>query len=289
MEYSSFTVAQLKDKISDKDDFNTVMGCSLSSARKAKLVEYLNKKDGNTTSTTSLPKSPSEPDLSKYISNKPFDPTPPKLDKTFVPDQVKLEKIRDTIPQPPEPQLPQLDQELTRDLDDDDVHKLGNILSDEVTESVGYTYDETCETKCKKYATLYPNIKPILSSPDFKSSEEKLKYIEQYLNSTRMNANITNYLFIGSTFIERNEAVNKYIKLKGYTKQLAMRRTELETYIEELKIKYMDEVGQYLDMPVEARIGLLFAETALTVHLTNSQNQLKTELQMKAQAENIKK
>ena len=289
MDYNTCTVAQLKDKITDKDDFLAVMGISMSSARKAKLVEYLNKRDGVTQPTQTLTKSPSEPDLARYISNKPFDPTPPKLDKTFVPDTTKLDKIRETLPQPEPTQLPQLDQELTRDLDDDDVHKLGNILSDEVTDSPSYTYDETCETKCKKYATLYPNIKPILSSPEFKSSEEKLKYVEQYLNSTRMNANITNYLFIGSTMLERNESVNKYIKLKGYTKQLAMRRNELETYIEELKIKYMDEVGQYLDMPVEARIGLLFAETALTVHLTNSENQLKAELQMKSQAENNKK
>lgn len=282
MDYNACTIAQLKDKITDKDDFVAVMGISLSSARKAKLVEYFQKKDGVTPTSTSLTKSPSEPDLARYISNKPFDPTPPKLDKNFVPDSTKLEKIRESLPQPPEPTHHVLDQELTRDLDDDDVHKLGNILSDEVTE-MGYIYDETSETKCKKYANLYPNIKPILSSSDFKSSEEKLKYVEQYLNSTRMNANITNYLFIGSTMLERNESVNKYIKLKGYTKQLAQRRNELEMYIEELKIKYMDEVGQYLDMPVEARIGLLFAETALTVHLTNSENQLKAEIQMKNQ------
>lgn len=281
-DYNLLKVPELRELITDKEDFVSVIGVSLSSARKSKLVEYLQKKNGTYTEHVGpkLPRASSETDLSKLLTNKPFNPAPPKVDKNFVPDTSKLEKIRENIPQP-EPKTPtiQLDDEVIRDLDDEDVHKLNNIISGEETfEAPSYVYNETSEVKCKKYAELYPNIKPILSSPDFKSSDEKLKYIEGYLNSTRMNANLTNYLFMATTYIERNNAVNQYIKLKGYTKRLATRRNELETYIEELKIKYMDEVGQYLEMPVEARIGLLFAETALTVHMENNQNEMKQQV-----------
>ena len=280
-DYNLQKVSELKDLITDKEDFTNVMGMSLSSARKPKLVEYLQRKDGILPQTPTLAKSPSEPDLSKYLTNKSFDPSPPKLDKNFIPDPIKLEKIRESLPEQPTPPQPQLDPTLTEGLDEDDVHKLGNLLNSEVVESVDYVYEELYEVQCKKYAALYPNLKPIIASPEFKSSHEKLQYVESYLNSTRMNANLTNYMFMATTFIERNESVNKFIKLKGYTAQLNNRRKELEMYIEELKIKYMDEVGQYLSMPVEARLALLFAETALTVHLENKTNDLKKELTQK--------
>lgn len=269
-DYESMKVGELRKLITEKDDFKEKMGSTVSSASKIKLVNYLS---GNFTVpevTPKLRKSPSESDLSKLITNKPFDPNPPKLDKNFIPDSQKLEKIRETIPQP-EVKSEVVPEELVDGLDKDDVHKLGNLLStDEVTEAPSYIFDETSELKCKKYLELYPNLKPIISSPEFKSSEEKLKYVETYLNSTRMNANLTNYLFMATTYMERNSTVNQYIKLRGYTKQLSTRRQELETYIEELKIKYMDEVGQYLEMPVEARLALLFAETALQVHMENT-------------------
>ena len=280
-DYNLQKVSELKDLIADKEDFTNVMGMSLSSARKPKLVEYLQRKDGILPQTPTLAKSPSEPDLSKYLTNKSYDPSPPKLDKNFIPDPIKLEKIRESLPEQPTPPQPQLDPTLTEGLDEDDVHKLGNLLNSEVVESVDYVYEELCEVQCKKYAALYSNLKPILASPEFKSSREKLQYVESYLNSTRMNANLTNYLFMATTFVERNESVNKFIKLKGYTAQLNNRRKELEMYIEELKIKYMDEVGQYLSMPVEARLALIFAESAITVHLENKTNDLKKELSQK--------
>lgn len=271
-DYESMKVGDLRKMITDKDDFKNKMGTTASSASKVKLVNYLNGVYAAPDPEPKIIKSPSEPDLAKYITNKPFDPTPPKLDKTFVPDTSKLTKIRESIPQPQvELKSEVVPQELVEGLDEEDVHKLGNLLSDEeVVESPSYVFNETAEVKCKKYLELYPTLKPIMSSPDFKSSEEKLKYVESYLNSTRMNANLTNYLFMATTYVERNPTVNQYIKLKGYTRQLSSRRDELEKYIEELKIKYMDEVGQYLEMPVEARLALLFAETALTVHMENA-------------------
>jgi len=277
--YSAMKVCELKELITDKEDFNSLMGVPISSARKNRLVEYLEHKNGKP--KQSLAKSPSEPDLAKYMVNKPFDPAPPKIDKNFIPDTGKLEKIRESLPKQEVKveEKPILDDEVTRDLDDDDVHHLSNILDGEVVhESPSYEYNECAEAKCKKYAELYPNIKPIMSSTDFKSSEEKCKYIEAYLNSTRMNANLTNYLFMATTYAERSETVNNYIKLRGYTARLAQRRNELETYIEELKIKYMDEVGQYLEMPVEARIGLLFAETAVIVHMENNKKELEVKV-----------
>jgi hypothetical protein len=274
-DYEAMKVGELRKLITDKDDFKNKMGSTPSSASKIKLVNYLNGNYISPEVTPKLRKSPSESDLSKLIVNRPFDPNPPKLDKNFIPDNQKLEKIRETIPQP-EVKSEVVPEELVDGLDEDDVHKLGNLLStEEVNEAPSYVFNETSELKCKKYLELYPNLKPIISSPEFKSSDEKLKYVEAYLNSTRMNANLTNYLFMATTYIERNPTVNNYIKLRGYTKQLSTRRQELETYIEELKIKYMDEVGQYLEMPVEARLGLLFAETALQVHMENSQADIK--------------
>jgi hypothetical protein len=90
--------------------------------------------------------------------------------------------------------------------------------------------------------------------------------------------NILDYLFIATTYVERNKQVNNYIKLRGYTGILNRRRSELESYIEELKIKYMDDYGEYLNMPVEARIALIFAETAITVHMTNTQKDIEEEV-----------
>jgi hypothetical protein len=278
IDYNSWTVAQLKTEITDKEDFFLKSGCNLSSARKNKLVEYLNQKNGI---SPKIKKSSSETDLTDLVRFKPQNPNPPKVDKNFIPDPSKLEKIRETIP-PPE--LPVRDTSFVTDqmkatLDEEDINKLSNIL-DPTSETVNleYVYNENAEVKCKKYCELYPQIKPILNSPDFKSSEEKLKYVEQYINSTRTNMNILDYLFIATTYVERNKQVNNYIKLRGYTGILNRRRSELESYIEELKIKYMDDYGEYLNMPVEARIALIFAETAITVHMTNTQKDIEEEV-----------
>ncbi len=280
-DYESMKVGELRKLITDKDDFKDKMGTTMSSASKLKLVNYLN---GVFKEGPKLRKSPSESDLSKLITNKPFDPNPPKVDKQFVPDPTKLSKIREELPQPEQKVVDEVPEELAVDLDDDDVHKLSNILSDEpVVESPSYIYNEAAEVKCKKYLNLFSNLKPIVNSPDFKSSEEKLRYVQHYIDSTRMNANLTSWLFGATTYMERSPSVNKYIKLRGYTTQLAKRKDELETYIEELKIKYMDEIGEYLTMPVEARIALVFAETAYMVHTQNSAIELQNEIAMKMQ------
>lgn len=277
-DYKSWTVAQLKNEITDKDDFFLSAGCNLSSARKSKLIEYLEQKNGI---SKKIKRSSSETNLSDLVKFEPRNPNPPKVDKNFIPDPNKLEKIRESIPQP-EPQVrdtSMISEDLKVELDEDDIHKLSNILDPQVEVArPDYLYNETSEVKCKKYCELYPQLKPILNSPDFKSSEEKLKYVEQYINSTRTNMNILDYFFIGTTYVERNSTVNNYLKLKGYTALLNKRRNELESYIEELKIKYMDDYGEYLSMPVEARIALIFAETAITVHMTNSQKNLEDEV-----------
>lgn len=285
--YESMKVSELKSLISNKEDFANNMGISLSSARKNKLIEYLKTKDGDIVQEKpiKLRRANSETDLSSVIINKPFNPTPPKVDKQFIPDPAKLEKIREAISEPVDEQKP-IDEEVIQGLDEEDSTKITNIINND---QPSYIYDEVSETKCKKYGELYPTIKPILSSSDFKSSKEKLKYIENYIDSTRMNANFTNYIFALTTMAERNQTVNQYVKLRGYTKQLATRRAELETYVEELKIKYMDEVGQYLSMPVEVRIGLIFAETAYQVHLENTQIELHNKIVMEKSQNNIKK
>lgn len=280
-DYESLKVGELRKLITDKDDFKEKMGVTMTSASKLKLVNYLN---GVFTEKPTLRKSPSESDLSKFITNKSFDPQPPKVDKHFVPDQVKLNKIRDELPQPKQQHSDEVPDDLAIDLDDEDVHKLSNILSDEpIVEQPSYVYNEVAETKCKRYLELFKNLAPIMNSPDFKSSEEKLRYVQHYIDSTRMNANLTNWIFGATTYLERSQSVNKYIKLKGYTRQLAARKVELETYIEEIKIKYMDEIGEYLTMPVEARLALVFAEAAYAVHMQNSAIEQQNELIHKMQ------
>lgn len=276
--YDHYTVPELKKLIIDRDDFREKTGSLLSSAKRKQIVDYLAKMTGmdpgHAPEPRSLPENRpiAEPKHTPLqLDNKPFNPDPPRVDKSFVPDAAKLEEIRKTIVEP-EPAKINLEPELTEGLDKEGIIDLNKIINN--TESSqnepDYTYEESAEIKIRKYVELYPNLKPITSSPDFKSSTEKLAYIEHYLNSTRMNANVTNWLFMATTALERNDKVNEYIKLKGYTRALNTRKHEIETYIEELKIKYMDEVGSMLEMPVEARLGLVFAEVALSVHISNS-------------------
>lgn len=268
-DYEVMKVGELRKLITNKDDFAEKMGTPPSSATKIKLVNYLNGHYND--APPKLMKSPSETNLADVINNRTFDPNPPKLPKEYAPDQNKLEEIRKSMPQPePKSQKVDVPEELVGDLDDEDVHKLSNLLSDEVCEETpSYIFNESAEIKCRRYVERFPNLKPIAASPEFKSSEEKLRYIQQHMDSTRMNANMTNWLFTVTTMMERNSTVNNYVKLKGYTKKLKDREQELEACIDEIKIKYMDEFGQYLTMPVEARLALIFFESAYATHLEN--------------------
>lgn len=295
----------------NKNHFYTKKGVALNTATKKILVSYLDEHgetaktineseisppSGNIHSTSEMPalqeaisrasgtsakasipsrtiaRRNSIPDLSTILVNQRFDLQPPRI-KDFKPNTAKLEKIRESLPKPECEQEVQLDADETADLDDEDVEVLKGIVGDEVHEKPAYEVNEMAEFKIQAYVRLYPNLKPIVSSPDFASSQEKLAYLESYLNSSRFNVNLVNGIFGITTAIERNDFVGQYVKLRGYTKTLAQRRTELETMIEELKIKYMDEIGELLTLPIEARIALFFAQTALDTHLINAQRE----------------
>ena len=236
-DFASMLVTDLREAITDKDDFKAKMGKTVSSARKSELVAYLS---GEYTPAPSkavqvkprrIIRSNSETNLVDVLDNRPINSAPPKLDKNYEVDPSKLDKIREELPKaasPPEREVPD---ELCTGLDDDDRHMLGNILCGEVQESPGYEYHETSEIKCKKYAEIYPNIKPILSSPDFKSSREKLLYVEQHLASTRSALDITEMVYMATSFVESNKQVNNYLKLRGYTKKLKEQEVALRNYI----------------------------------------------------------
>lgn len=243
----------------------------------------------------------SKADIKSFLSTFNNKPLISKVSKLSDPDPEKLQKIRDKIPKVVDTPVEIITKkeivvENVHDLDDEDLELLNEIVTgDEPTpEGSGpattttttettvheYIYDETNEVKCDKLSQLYPQLKEINKSDKFKSSAEKYMYLESFINRNKSCANITNYFFMVSTYIESNEIVNNYVKLEGYTNQLLKRKTEIELLIEEMKIKYMDEIGECLDMPCEARLAMVFMETALATHMTNlvTLNQRKEQL-----------
>jgi len=240
-----------------------------------------------------------KPQLKEFLSTFNNKPLIGKVSKLGDPDPEKLEKIRQNIPSKPKPV--EIIEETTIpvkkpitvnndfEIDNDDLEFLNDIVdndslftaptestktnNDTPTETTTithtYIYDETNEVKCDKLAQLYPQLKEINKSDKFKSSEEKYLYLEQFINRNKSCANITHYFFMVSSYMESNKIVNNYVRLEGYTNQLLKRKAEIETLIEEIKIKYMDEIGEMLDMPCEARLGMVFLETALATHMSN--------------------
>lgn len=288
-DYNSLTVKDLRALITDKDDFTKKMFVGAGVARKGVMVDYLNGRFKVDEVKNGAPTMPDQPikrsnslsDMQSYVQNKPMNPSPPKVDKNFMPDPSKLEKIRESLPQPEEKQVNiDIPEELKDGLDDSEVHELGNLLSGEASgEAPGYEYDEISEAKCKRYVALHKQLKPLVESTAFKSSKEKLLYVQQYIDSTRMSANLTNWFFRFTEIAEKNKTVNGYVKLRGYTRRLAQRRVEIDTYVEEIKIKYMDELGGYMQMPVEAQLGLLLLETVYDTHRENSADELREQIQ----------
>lgn len=292
----NYTRDQLRSLVSDPDDFLAKMNVPHTKALKPVLLDYFKDVEDaksksydsyepvySSSNDSEISQQNKRPvhrisndtvDLRTVLRNEPVDIQPPKLPKDFHPDPAKLERIRESIPEP-ESETPAavLDDDERQDLDAEDEKNLRNIIGSADPPLQRYKVDENCEVKIAKYARLYPNLKPIVNSNDFASSREKLVYIESFLDSAGMNMNICNAIFQLTTVVERNEYVGRYVKLRGYTRALSNRRRELETMIEELKIKYSDEVGQYLSMPIEARLGLFFAQTALDIHMINSQEQ----------------
>lgn len=291
-EYKNYTRDQLRNFITDPDDFLQKMGVPHTKALKPVLIKYLDGQkqtenydshdslnDENSTSSSknsSVRRIPidNSPDMSAILTNKSYDINPPKLSREFTPDEKLLTQIRES--NPPEPSEPQvINEEIDADveLDGEDKEMLKNLVGEEPKELRRYITDESSEIKIKRYCDLYPNLRPIAKSPEFASSREKLQYIQRFLDSSRMNVNITNGIFSLTSVIEQNSYVNKYVKLRGYTTALARRREEIEKMIEELKIKYSDEVGGLIEMPIEARLALLFAQTALDIHIINVQKE----------------
>lgn len=308
--YEKKTVAELKNLISPTLYYEKT-GERMSKAKKQELIYYLEKygEDGQSKKDVTTDKSESssskddlyiqqlfeeqkkeklikqtEPDLEKILTSKPQITKIPKLED-FKPDETKLQQIREEInlPEPEQENIIEekkieISEEEEQILDEDDKNQLRKIIDNSHDQNQekknNYKYNQLAENKMHRYCQLYPTLKPILSSTDFKSSEEKLKYMEYIIDSTKFNCNITNLIFATTSYVERNDTINKYVKLRGYTKTLAQRKQELEQLIEELKIKYAEDVGEYLAWPAEARLALLFAQTALDVHLINSQKGL---------------
>lgn len=295
MSFDKCTVVELKKLISPKKYFKKT-GDRISRAKKQNLIDYLNqngedkqeKSESESKSKSNIfdektshdgylnnlfdEKSVEKPKVvetcySEVLTNKQQVLKPPKLDN-FQPDPDKLQKIREKLPPKEEAEPIELSEE--KSLDEDDKDHLRKIIGCEIESN--YEYHELSEIKMKKYVQIYPTLKPILSSTDFKNSKEKLEYMEYMINSTKFNANITDLLFTTTSYIERNQFIGQYVNLRGYTKTLAQRKQEIELLIEELKIKHMEDVGEYLAWPVEARLALLLAQTALNVHLVNEEN-----------------
>lgn len=262
-------VRELRKYIKDNnliEEFNNTSGTYISKANKKTLQNFYDKynKSDNILTIKEIPKI-----------------------KNHIPDDERLKEIRNNLidSTPPPPETPQIIENNQIEYEQDEKDLLNEILQEEpvkietvdnITEEPiepeykkDYIFSENEEIKISRYIELYPNLKELAKNNNFNSSEEKLLYIEQYINRSKAGTNLTNYLFMVTSYLESNKIVNDYVKLEGYTQELLKRKVEIEECIEEIKIKYMDEIGDMLDLPPEARLGLLMLETALSVHMKN--------------------
>lgn len=242
-----------------------------------------------------LGKNPDPAKLKKLREDKPVkvvkkkDPVEKKKERKREPIELEDRSSREEAATPTPPvarEAPLI--ENVYGLDQDDFEMLNNIVKEEQKdvpianlparagepadreeENLVYQFDETNEEKCTMLVALYPNLKDLSKSDKFAGSVEKYQYLESFLNRNKSCGNIGNYFMMCANWLEGNEIVNDYVKLKGYCDQLRERKVEMDMLIEEIKIKYLEEIGDWLDMPCEARLAMLFAETALATHMAN--------------------
>ena len=273
MQQYNDSLKSMRDYITQNNlqkEYKNFIGKYLSKSNKSDVKRFLNSL--NTPNKSRVPK----------INN--FTPDPEKL--SVIRERVDTSRVVDDsnveITHMPEalknlPDYDLEDKEVLMDIIGDNTAATENIGSnnndsfffEQQTEERDYEFVESFEIKCSRLADLYPQMRNIANSKDFEGSQEKYIYMETHINRHKSNSNLSNYFFMLSAYIESNEIVNNYVKLEGYTNQLLKRKQEIELCLEELKIKYMDEIGDMLDMPVEARLAMVFLETALATHMMN--------------------
>lgn len=293
MDYNSLKLTELKELINREHFFN-IMGKTLNKAKKAELVKYLNENQNTVKNIENVPKTQME--VSKEIVS--YDPCPRKplridnfkpndhvlnqirselnesksLDRmthghdnkhnkktgeAAVSAQIEIVEIHDKKTGGAAVSAHGLSPELKEILDDNDPED--DRDDSDLSQEEEYNHDAKYEEKVAMYTRAFPDLKKVANG-EYKSSKEKYYYVQDHMNKTQSQKNVMKWILTLANITERSEYINRYIKIKGLSRNIGKRQTELNDLITELKIKHYETVGHYLDQGPETRLAITLGE-----------------------------
>ena len=134
---------------------------------------------------------------------------------------------------------------------------------------VKYKKNDEAEKKINLYLGKFPNIDEECKALTFKSSDDKLAYIQGRLG-TRTSNDIIKHTFmrvLGS--VEYMPYIDEYVYLDGFGEAINEQRDTIGSIIDEIMCEYGDDLDAFTNLKPEYRLMLVILGTVYSTHTSN--------------------
>jgi hypothetical protein len=132
-----------------------------------------------------------------------------------------------------------------------------------------YLLDEACEKKINLYISKFPVIQKRIESGEFRSSKEKLEFIEKIMAGSSTNEMFKMAFITGIGSLENAPIISRFLELEGFSNTLMERKSTIDDLIDELLIKYADDFDKYTALGPEYRLALVLVCAIYATHTGN--------------------
>jgi len=138
-----------------------------------------------------------------------------------------------------------------------------------VPRNVKYKKNDEAEKKINLYFSRFPNISEECKDLTFKSSDEKLTYIQSRLGTKGANDIMKDTFMRVLQAAEHMPYIDEYVYLDGFGDAIHQQRDTIGSLIDEIMCAYADDMEGFMNLAPEYRLGLVVLGTAFSVHNAN--------------------